>query len=52
MQKKTTKFKYVGMRLSPHEVKILERVQAELKRRTKTDTLRYLILHAGEKILN
>lgn len=48
MKHNAVKYTYVGIRLNPEEVKTLKRVQKELKRRTVTDTLRFLILKEGD----
>lgn len=49
MSKQQVKYKQIGIRFTQEEIKILKRVQTALKRRTVTDTLRYLVLHEGEK---
>lgn len=52
MLKKKVKYNSISIRFTPDEVKVLKRVQKDLKRRTITDTLRFLVLREGEKILN
>jgi hypothetical protein len=52
MLKKKVKYNSISIRLTPDEVKALKRVQSELKRRTITDTLRFLVLRENELFLS
>lgn len=51
MRRTSKKLTYVNVGLLPEEFRTLKSIQRKYKRKTPTDTVRFLILNDGEKIL-